>query len=75
MSNDTKARIKKAIPIETDFTVGEIVNEVFPDLVRSNSEGRIFNTGSSAVARVLRRMKGVLEVRHLTFWAEEHAKK
>jgi hypothetical protein len=74
IQKEIRARIKEVLPIEQDFKVGDIVDKVFPNLVRYDTEGRTYNRGSAVVARTLRKMPGIIEIKHLTFWAADYAK-
>lgn len=67
-----KPDIKNLIPNNQDFNAVNIANEIYPDSVKYDKEGRVFNRAISAATKQLRNMEGVIEVKgkHLWFWAD-----
>lgn len=73
-SAEIRIRIKETIPIHQDFKIRDIADQVFPNLILSDTDGRTFNRGSAVIARTLRKMPGIIEGPHLVFWADDYAK-
>ena len=57
----------KDLPSE-DFHIKEIADKFYPECVGNDSEGRTYNKASSTVARLLRKMKGVMELKEGYFY-------
>ncbi len=68
MSNVTE-RIIEAMPMERPFRAIDIADDIYPNLVRYDSEGRQFNRGVATVARLLRKIRGVQEKPYGVFYA------
>lgn len=62
------------LPVEMDFKAMEIADLMYPESIKQDREGRLFNRGISAVVRMLRTMSGVLEVGDGWFWADRMVK-
>lgn len=62
-------KIIKAMPKDRDFRAMEVAQIVFPDHERIDTEGRCYNMGVSTTARLLRKIKGVVENPHGVFYA------
>jgi len=69
--NYWRKRIIEFLPMEKEFRAMEVAEKMYPDLVKSDTEGRTFNRGVGTTARLLRKLKGVQEVRHGVFYAHK----
>lgn len=63
--------MKEHIPIHQDFKPSDIADKIYPHLIRQTKSGGVFNLGCATIARRLRKMRGILEVSHGVFWADE----
>jgi hypothetical protein len=59
----------KIMPMERPFSISDISNVLYPDLVKYDTEGRLFNRANPTVARMLRKIKGIQEIKPLIFFA------
>lgn len=65
--------IQDAIPDQVDFSAISIADTIYPNSVKYDTEGRKFNRALGYVVAVLRKTRGVIEVKgkHLVFWADK----
>lgn len=62
-------KIKEAMPKDRDFRAMEVAQIVFPNHEMNDTEGRCYNMGVATTARLLRKIKGVIEITHGVFYA------
>lgn len=71
ISDKAKDMVKSAVPLETRFTATLIADRIYPSNVIINRRGQHRNSAAAYVARVLRSIPGIEEVRHNLFFAHE----
>lgn len=62
-------KIIEAMPKDREFRAMEVAQIVFPNHERNDTEGRCYNMGVSTTARLLRKIKGVVENPYGVFYA------
>ena len=56
-------RLVQIIPLDRDFSAVDIANILYPDCVRYDREGRLYNRAVPVVCRMLNSIRGVLRVK------------